>query len=358
MKNSKIITIVQDHDSHNTSYAELVRRYHDIRMVTLKSLCAEDIKTSLLIIIQIDMTTPESIHILKDKMAFAEQHPTPFLFILSEFSRREIMQANILGASDYIAYPCLDDYFINIMGDLVNKTVEKAWAKLSKIQENALKVSLKIVEDTFSNAASGLEIVQNEVKNSCDLIIDATAKDGLSGWMNAIQQHHSYTYRHSMMVCGYLTSFGMLLGIKKADLQILTVGGMLHDIGKSKTPLEILEKPSQLSSTEWKVMKEHAKDSGEILEKSNWDPVMIDIASHHHEKIDGTGYPHGLKGVEVSDLARITSIADMFSGLIDKRSYKAAMSAEKAIAIMLEAHGHLDIPLVKAFREVALSVTE
>jgi HD-GYP domain-containing protein (c-di-GMP phosphodiesterase class II) len=85
---------------------------------------------------------------------------------------------------------------------------------------------------------------------------------------------------------------------------------------------------------------------------------MIDIATHHHEKLDGTGYPHGLKGSEVSDLARMTAIADMFSGLVDKRSYKPSMSAEKAIAIMMESGNQLDIPLVKAFRAVVLTGEE
>ncbi|MBL4895066.1 MAG: HD domain-containing protein, partial [Emcibacter sp.] len=148
---------------------------------------------------------------------------------------------------------------------------------------------------------------------------------------------------------------GMLLGVKKSDLQLLTVGGMMHDIGKSMTPLNILDKPERLTPDEWAVMMDHAKNSGEILTKNGWDEDTIDIARHHHERLDGDGYPDSLKGKEVSDLARMTAIADMFSGLIDKRSYKPSMSAEKAISIMLAAEGQLDIPLVRAFRDVVLS---
>ncbi len=355
MRTQNTVTIVHDNNKDNKSFIKLVERYHDVRLVDVKSLCPNDFKISLLVIVQINLADPEILRPLKEKMALTERGPVPVLFLLRDFSRREIIQANILGATDYILYPCPDNNFIEIMGDLVSRAVEQAWSKLSKTQETALKVSLKVVEKTFQNASKGLEVCQADVKNSCSLIIEATAKDGLTGWMNAIRQHHNYTYRHSMMVCGYLTSFGMLLGVKKDDLQLLTVGGLLHDIGKAMTPVEILNKPAKLTPEEWEIIKEHAEHSYHILEKGDWDEVMIDIATHHHEKLDGSGYPHGLKGSQVTDLARMAAIADVFSGLVDKRSYKAAMSAEDAINIMLDMKGHLDIPLVRAFRAVALS---
>jgi len=358
MHRNRIVTIVHDNNKHNRSYIDLIKCHHDVELIDVKSLCAEKFKKSLLLIIQVDLTNPVILRALKDKMSTPERENVPVLFLLNEFSRREVVQANILGATDYIAYPCPDSNFIEIMEDLINRAVETSWSKLSKTQEAALKVSLKVVEDTFSNAASGLEIAQDDVKNSCDMIIEATSKDGLTDWMNAIRQHHNYTYRHSMMVCGYLTSFGMMLGLKNSDLQLMTVGGMMHDIGKSVTPLEILNKPAELTPEEWVIMRQHAAESGHILKRDDWDDMTIDMASHHHERLDGTGYPDGLKGAEISDLARMTAIADMFSGLVDKRSYKPSMSTEQAISIMLDSEGHLDIPLVKAFQAVVLSDDE
>jgi len=355
MLKSNHVTIVLDGDNHDTSFIELVQRYHSVKLVDINSLCMTAFQESLLVIVQVNLNDPKTIRLLRHKMSTLEKGHVSVLFLLNGFNRREIVQANILGATDYVSYPCADDYFIRVMGKMINIVVEQAWSELSKLQESALKVSLKVVEKTFTNAAAGLEVAQEDVKDSCNLIIEAMGKDGLTDWMNAIRQHHNYTYRHSMMVCGYLTSFGMLLGIKKTDLQTLAVGGLLHDIGKSITPLEILDKPARLTPGEWKIMQEHAWDSGNILENNKWDPAMIDIATHHHEKLDGSGYPHGLKGGEVSDLARMAAIADMFSGLIDKRSYKPAMPAEQAIEIMLDLTDELDIPLVKAFRAVVLT---
>ncbi len=355
MSNNIIVTIVHDNSEYDKSFVKLVKRYHDINLVSVESLSAEDFRRSLLIILQVNLTDPKTLRPLREKMLLPERTQVPVLFLLNEFSRREVVQANMLGATDYIAYPCPNAYFINIMGDLVSRTVEKTWSKLSHTQEMALKVSLKVLDDAFENAMNGEKLSHKELKNSCDLIIEATAKDGLTDWMNAIRQHHNYTYRHSMMVCGYLISFGMHFGVKKNDLQSLSLGGILHDISKAHTPLKILDKPAKLTADEWVIMRKHPVNSRIILAEGGWDQDLIDIAVHHHEKLDGTGYPDGLKGKQISDIARMTAIADVFSGLTDKRSYKPAMAPEKAMDIMLDMEGHLDIPLVKAFSSVIFS---
>jgi len=355
MDDTRLVTIIHDSYNYDTSFVDLVKRYHSVRFVDVNSIAIDDINHSLLVIIQVNLSAPESLRPLKEKMLLPGRAPVPVLFLLNEFTRHSVVQANMLGATDYIAYPCPDSYFINIVADMVNNTVEKAWSRLSHTQEMALKVSLKVLEDSFNNARTGEKINQADLKDSCDLIIEATAKDGLTDWMQAIREHHNYTYRHSMMVCGYLVSFGIYLGISNVDLQQLSLGGIIHDIGKSLIPLEILDKPAKLTAAEWQVMQQHPVHSRTIMTENDWDNDLIDIAVHHHEKLDGTGYPDGLAGKEVSDLARMAAIADVFSGLTDKRSYKPAMSAEKAVAIMLDMSGHLDLPLVGAFRNVVLS---
>lgn len=354
MLTGQIVTIICDENKQSRKFIDLVKRYYTVNLTDIDHASAEDFKKSLLIIVQVDLGNRQFIPALKEKLSLPERANVPILFLVPQLTRHALVQANILGATDYIAYPCPDNNFIQVMGDLISREVEKAWSKLSKTQEAALKVSLKVVEETFGNARRGEIISPDDIKNSCNMIIEATSKDGLTDWMNAIRQHHNYTYRHSMMVCGYLVSFGMYLGVQRHDLQQLSVGGILHDIGKSLTPLELLEKPARLTPEEWVIMKQHPSHSRTIMMESNWDDVLIDIAVHHHEKLDGSGYPDGLQGAQVSDLARMAAIADVFSGLTDKRSYKPSMSSEAAIDIMLTMEGHLDMPLVKAFRAVVL----
>ncbi len=358
MSNKIHVTIVQDNTIINKAYINLVKHYYDVRLHDVNSLTREDINKSALIIVQVNLNDPNSIRPLKDFMALPERRHIPTLFLLREFSRREVIQANTLGATDYTIYPCPDSAFIQIMDDLVHKTVEKAWEKLSPAQEEALKVSLKVVEKTFHNASKGLEVCQADVKDSCSLIIEATAKDGLTDWMNAIKEHHDHTYRHSMMTCGYLVSFGMLLGVRKTDLKMLAVGGMMHDIGKARVPLTILDKPEELTPEEYEIIRKHPRDGRLILEKENWEKEIIDIAAHHHERLDGSGYPDGLKNTEISDIVRIVAIANIFSDLTDKRSRNIAMTAGGAIEKMSAMNGYLDITLVNAFRDVVLPVED
>ncbi|MCK5424852.1 MAG: HD domain-containing protein [Emcibacter sp.] len=358
MSEKSHITIIQDNNIKNKSYIDLVKHYKDIILVDVNSVKPEDLIKSTVIIVQVDLNDQNSITPLKEIMLLPERSHIPTLFLLHEFSRREVVQANTLGATDYTVYPCPDKKFIQLLENLINRTVEKAWEKLTEIQEEALKVSLKVVEKTFHNAARGLEVSQDDVKDSCNLIVEATAKDGLNDWMDAIKQHHNSTYRHSMMVCGYLVSFGMLIGIKKSDLQLLAIGGMVHDIGKAAISLEILEKPTKLTKEEQKIMDNHPNDSKLILKGTNWDEVIVDIAAHHHENLDGSGYPDGLKGDEISDIVRTVSIANVFADLTDKRSNKPAMTAEKAFETMLGMENKLDISLVKAFRPVVIPEEE
>lgn len=354
MSDNSHIVIVQDNEIKNKAYIDLVRLNHTVRQIDINMAARDDICGAALIIIQVNLNDPASIVPLKEFMNLPERRHIPALFLLREFSRREIIQANTLGATDYTIYPCPDRDFVRLVEALVNREIVTVWEKLSPAQEEALNVSLKVVEKTFHNASKGLEVSQTEVKDSCNLIIEATAKDGLTEWMDAIRAHHSHTYRHSMMVCGYLVSFGMLLNVKKTDLQMLAVGGMMHDIGKSLIPPEILDSPAKLTARQQKIMNNHPVDGRHILEREKWDKIMVDIAAHHHENLDGSGYPDGLKGAEITDIVRLASIANIFSALTDKRSHKAAMTAERAIATMQEMTDYLDIPLVKSFRAVVL----
>lgn len=173
--------------------------------------------------------------------------------------------------------------------------------------------------------------------------------------MKAVRSHHNYTYRHSMMVCGYLVSFAHLIGVRGDELQMLALGGLVHDIGKAKVPVEILDKPDSLNAEEWEFMTKHPEYSKEIFEADGtWERDIVDMAVLHHERLDGTGYPYRKLGSEITDMARMTAIADVFSGLIDKRAYKKAMSPAEAYEIMLAADGHLERSLVEAFRPIAL----
>ena len=158
-----------------------------------------------------------------------------------------------------------------------------------------------------------------------------------------------------MFVCGTLSYFAHAIGIRGADLDHLTVGGLLHDIGKAKIALDILDKPGKLDEREWRIMKQHPVFSHDILsDKNDLDTDLVAMAVSHHERIDGTGYPNELSGAQINDHVRLTAIADVYSALIDKRAYKGSMTSEDALKIMKESKGQLDMDLLRTFRGFVL----
>ena len=206
---------------------------------------------------------------------------------------------------------------------------------------------------SWAAAITGLPVA--EIESSCQHIREAAALGDLDQWIDALDRHHNYFFRHSMFVCGSLTFFAHAIGIRGADLDLLTVGGLLHDIGKSRVPTEILDKPGKLDEIEWEVMKKHPDYSREILLcEGDPDEIVLAMAVEHHERLDGTGYPSGLSGSRIDDHVRMTAIADVYSALIDKRAYKGSMSSEQALAIMESSRGHLDMDLLRAFKTFVL----
>src|SRR5262249_34928613 len=133
------------------------------------------------------------------------------------------------------------------------------------------------------------------------------------------------------LVTAVAVSFGKLVGFGKVDQERLASAGLLHDLGKARVPIEILEKPTALTEDELGVMRTHPELGFEALRNAPDLPrEMLDMVLHHHEYLDGSGYPHGLRANEISDLVRIMTIADIFSALIERRPYKAPMSGPAA----------------------------
>lgn len=166
-----------------------------------------------------------------------------------------------------------------------------------------------------------------------------------------LTSHDYYTYTHSINVCMYALTLAKAYGITSSlELGVLGTGAILHDVGKSKIPLEVLNKKGALDDDEWKLIQGHPLKGEDILKEQNLDREILDIVRHHHEKLDGTGYPDRLSGEDINVLVRIVTIADIFDALNTKRSYKDAASTFNSIQIMInEFPGKLDQELLKVF---------
>jgi len=220
--------------------------------------------------------------------------------------------------------------------------------RASKLLKESKDTVSKMLENVFSDKTVDLA----PIENVADEIVDSLSNnsDALQS-LSALRSKDAYLLEHSLNVGVLMASFGRYLGWDKPLLAQLVVGGIVHDIGKTKVDLDILNKPSKLEASEFEHMKLHQVFSTDLLnEIKDLSLSSREVSTMHHEKLDGNGYPLGLKGNQISEIGRMSSIVDIYDALTASRCYKKAMSPAAAIKIMLGLSGfHLDSDLLKAF---------
>ncbi len=155
---------------------------------------------------------------------------------------------------------------------------------------------------------------------------------------------------HSVAVCGLMVALAKSLALSDAEIRLAGLAGLLHDVGKMQMPLTVLNKPGVLTDAEFGIMRSHPERGYEMLREGSSvpDPVL-DVCLHHHEKIDGSGYPHRLKGDQISQLARMGAVCDVYDAITSTRPYKAAWDPAASIQRMSQWTGQFDPAIFAAF---------
>jgi len=165
-----------------------------------------------------------------------------------------------------------------------------------------------------------------------------------------IKTHDEYTFMHSVAVCALMVALARQMDLEEALVMEAGIGGMMHDLGKAMMPLEVLNKPGKLTDAEYDIMKAHPEAGWKMLmESGEATDGTLDIALHHHEKVDGSGYPKGLKGDRISLLSRMGAICDVYDAVTSNRPYKQGWDPAESIKRMASWKGHFDETIFKAF---------
>ncbi len=191
-----------------------------------------------------------------------------------------------------------------------------------------------LVQELMSSADSGGLVSQS--RDMAGGMVDFLTKESTSFYeLMQLTSHDYYTYTHSVNVFVYSVSLAKRLGKRGPELDEFAHGALMHDIGKRLIDNEIINAPGALSEAQWEQMQTHPVRGHEILlEQGETSQIALDVTRHHHEKVNGRGYPDGLKGDEISDWVRISTIADIFDALTTQRSYKDAMDSFQALGFM------------------------
>lgn len=171
------------------------------------------------------------------------------------------------------------------------------------------------------------------------LLDDEVLTATLRALVTALDSRDPYNGEHSRRVCEWARKLGTKLGLAKAELDLLGLAGLLHDIGKLHVPAEILSKPGKLTDDEWAIMRRHPVYGAEIVSEVEALRGVATIIRHHHERVDGAGYPDGIAGDAIPPFSRLLSIVDAYEAMISNRSYRSAMPESAAREVLAAGMG-------------------
>ena len=220
--------------------------------------------------------------------------------------------------------------------------------------------SRQAVVSLFNEARMGKALDTSDCLEIVDEVTGSVWRNpGAMVSLARLKTHDDYTYMHSVAVCALMTALARQLGLGEDAAREAGMAGLLHDMGKAMMPLEVLSKPGKLTEAEFGVMRSHPERGHALLlgREANVGVAVdsitdgvLDVCLHHHERMDGKGYPHGLKDGQISLLARMGAVCDVYDAITSNRPYKAAWDPSESIGRMASwRQGHFDETVFQAF---------
>jgi len=212
--------------------------------------------------------------------------------------------------------------------------------------------SRQAITAMFREVRMGREINQDEARYVVAEVSDSIIRNPSAMISIArLKTSDDYTYMHSVAVCALMIVLARQLDLPPQQVREAGYAGLLHDIGKMAIPAPILNKPGRLTDREFAEVREHPARGLELLKAGGVDdPVVLDVCLHHHEKVDGTGYPHRLRGEDISLFAKMGAVCDVYDAITSDRPYKRGWDPAEAVHKMAEwSAGHFDKTVFQAF---------
>lgn len=349
------LLLASDRSDQSSELASILQSVSEVDTISTSDIPEAPARNLSGIVVDINLRSAESVQRVRNKLRAEAYRALPRLFVLADALHHGSMQAWALGATDTIsrpfdaegilarirsAFPDSQGYDATDHGQTLNNGVAAAHVVMIKI---------------FEKLPAGVPLTMDDIVQAENKILKAIRHSSLREWLTTVGCHHTDSYRHCLFVTGFAVAFAQHLGMREDDQRRLARAALLHDVGKAYIPVNILDKPGVLSVEEMVEIQKHPRLGFDALaEQGGFPPEMLDVILHHHEFLDGTGYPDGLSGNQISDIVRLTTIVDIHAALVEKRAYRLPFTHAKAFEVMEQMGGKLDQHLLQAFRPVAL----
>jgi putative nucleotidyltransferase with HDIG domain len=348
-----LVHIIADKSGKSSQLRSMIEPQHSVSCAALAAGACVDKECSVAIIAA-DLRNVDNIAALKDicgKLKNARRR----IFVTDQRERRDAVQAYALGATHVLSNPVTPRSLLAAIAEGMSASNAPMESDAGS-SRGAASGGAVALASMFSAVLEGNPIDVAVARSAASGIADSISEHGLSDWLGTVRRHHEGTYQHCLLVTGVAVDFGLSLGLPRADIERLHSAAMFHDIGKAKIPLAVLDKPGRLDPEERAMIETHPAVGYDVLkDTAGISHEILDAVRHHHEFLDGSGYPDGLCAASISDVVRILTISDIFAALVEDRRYKPRMPRDQAYEIIRSMHGKLEGPLVAAFRPVALN---
>lgn len=218
-----------------------------------------------------------------------------------------------------------------------------------RLSESVKKRVSEGVQYLYSNSDSE-QFSSTTASITNDLMKAINDSDALAVDISVLKTSDEYTFKHSVDVATMSMIIAKKQGLSQKDIYNIGIAGLLHDMGKSKIPPEILNKPARLTEEEFAIMKQHSALGYDILkDKTEFEKVIPVAVLQHHEKMNGKGYPLGCSAEQITAYAKILSVADVYDALVTERPYKKSFSQRTAVEMIMSMTEELDITAMRSF---------
>ncbi|MES0338127.1 MAG: HD domain-containing phosphohydrolase [Candidatus Magnetobacterium sp. LHC-1] len=309
-----------------------------------------------ILILDLDLPTKGGAETLREIRSYKDLKHVITFVVTARATREDVINALRIGAHDYVLKPLKIGTLLAKMVSWDNSEIEQQWKKLKPEQETALRLIKATIDRTVDAIKQKTTVPYEDIVSAVDVLDFTIKRDGVGEIVGAVDGYNTTMFLHSLLVAVYMYWFGDLKGFSKQECQQMTLGGLMHDIGSVLIPTALLFKPDKLDPDEYKNIKSHVEYTMDILGGLSEVPEIVrNISWGHHEKLDGSGYPRGLRGDEISIHAKMAAIVEAYAALTTKNVYRPTYPAAETLKMLHKPAGHLDPELIEEFGAAVLS---